>query len=401
MKPVTVSYAGLAYDPFPALGQGLWVNPLADTAAAGKLIKQLHSAHLELLVDLRDAAAFDQLRSALQLCADTTTDVWLLAVVDDQQPQAQLSTLAEQLRGSSAKLRGILLTPAAYLESYQPDGRWPEGLTPSQVAELAREYLPQVLIGGGFPTYFTELNRCPPSSDSFDYLTHATSPLVHAADDYSLVQSLEALPDVFRSGLKLASGKPYRITTSAIGAWRNPYGGQLTPNPRRERLTLSDQDPRQSSLLAAVWTLAHYQAAQVSAVNAIALWAVNEPFVVAQMGEYWPVFHVLKGLAEARYKQPVTFTTSASQVIALGWLQGAGGNVRLWLANLSATSQQVTLSDLQVKGCKVLDEDSYVQALSDPGFFSTLCGVEEDEGVSLGAWAVALIDCHLGHEPGL
>ncbi len=402
MNAVSVRYAGHADHPFPALGQGLWVNNrLDDTDGAVKLIEQLNSAHLELLVDLRDAAAFDQLRSALELCANAATDVWLLAVVDDQRPHAQLSTLAERIRGSSAAVRGILLTPAAYLESYQPDGRWPEGLTPTQVAVLAREYLPEMLIGGGFPTFFTELNRCRPASDSFDYLTHATSPLVHAADDYSLVQSLEALPDVFRSGLQLASGKPYRITTSAIGAWRNPYGGQLTPNPKRERLTLSNQDPRQTSLLAAAWTLAHYHAAHVSAVNAIALWAVNEPFAVAHTHQYWPVFHVLKGLARARGKQALSFHASVAQVIAFGWLQGAQGNVRLWLANLSAKPQEVTLDAMRVTGSRLLDEQTCQQALSDPDFFSALQPIDNEAALVLRPWAVALIDCHLAREPGL
>ncbi|MCI8212343.1 hypothetical protein AUC61_22680 [Pseudomonas sp. S25] len=402
MNLVSVRYTGPADSPFPALGQGLWVNNLLDDAdAAIKLIEQLHSAHLELLVDLRSAAAFDQLRSALQLCANAATDVWLLAVVDDQWPQAQLSKLAELMRDSSAAVRGILLTPAAYLESYQPGGCWPEGLTPTQVAVLAREYLPEMLIGGGFPTFFTELNRCRPASDSFDYLTHSTSPLVHAADDYSLMQSLEALPDVFRSGLQLASGKPYRITTSAIGAWRNPYGGQLTPNPKRERLTLSNQDPRQTSLLAAAWTLAHYQAAHLGAVNAIALWAVNEPFAVAHAHQYWPVFHVLKGLARARGKQALSFHTSVAQVIAFGWLEGAQGNVRLWLANLSAKPQKVTLDAMRVTGSRLLDEQTCQQALSDPDFFSALQPIDNEAALVLRPWTVALIDCHLGREPGL
>lgn len=401
MKPVTVSYAGPAAHPFPALGQGLWVNRLDDSAAAEHLIEHLHSAHLELLVDVRGPDAFEQLQRALQVCATTRTAVWLLVVVDDEQPQAQLSGLAELIRSSRATVNGVLLTPGAYLQSYQPDGHWPQGLTPTQVAVLAREFLPDVLIGGGFPTYFTELNRCRPAYDSFDYLTHATTPIVHAADDHSVVQSLEALPDVFRSGLQVASGKPYRITTSAIGAWHNPYGGQLTANPQRERLTLSDQDPRQTSLLAAAWTLAHFAAAHRSAVNAIALWAVNEPFAVARAGQYWPVFHVLKGLAMARHCQALSFKVSAPQVVSLGGLEPGTGNVRLWLANLSAELQEVELSEMHMNGCTILDDQTCMQALSDPDFCSAPQPVEPRGAVSLGPWAVALIDCHLGSGPGL
>lgn len=401
MKPITVSYAGPAAHPLPALGQGLWVDRLDDVAAAGELIGQLESGHLELLVDLRNASGFEHLRGALQLCADKAVEAWLLVIVDDEQPQTQLAELADQLRNSSATVRGVLLTPGAYLESYQPDGHWPTGLTPTQVGLLAREYLPDVLIGGGVATYFTELNRCRPACDSFDYLTHATSPLVHAADDYSLVQSLEALPDVFRSGLQLASGKPYRITTSAIGAWRNPYGGLLTANPHRERLTLSDRDPRQTSLLAAAWTLAHYAAAHRCGVNAIALWAVNEPFAVARAGQYWPVFHVLKGLAMAAGNSALTFKVSASQIVTLGWLEQTTGIVRLWLANMSATPQRVELSEMQVNGCRVLDEQTCLQALSNPDFFSEPQPFDDCAALLLKPWSVAVIDCHPGAGAGL
>lgn len=401
MTTVSVRCTGHAAHEFPALGQGLSVNLLDDAPAVAKLIDQLHSAHLDVRVDLRDVAGFDQLRQALQLCAHHAKDVWLLAMVDDETPQAEFLRLVDLLQGFSATVRGVLFTPVAYLQSYQPDGDWPQGLTPTQTARLAREVLPDVLIGGGVPTFFTELNRCRPASDSFDYLTHATSPLVHAADDDSLIQSLEALPDVFRSGRQLASGKPYRVTTSAIGAWCNPYGGQLTPNPRRERLTLSDQDPRQTSLLAAAWTLAHYQAAHASAVNAIALWAVNEPFAAARADQYWPVFHVLKGLAGARGRQALTFESSAAHVSAVGWLQQSPGNVRLWLANLSASPAQVKLEALHVIGCRVLDDQTYKLALADPDLFTALQPAEAGAEFMLGPWAVALIDCHVAHEAGL
>ncbi len=397
MNTVSIQYAGPALLGFPALGQGLWVDRLNDGAEALEIIDWLQSAHLELLVDLRNDGAFDRLEQALRVCASSETDIWLLVVVDDAQPHAQLRQLAG-LINERFVIRGVLVTPAAYLESYQPDGIWPCGMTPVEVAQLAREYVPQVMIGAGVPTFFTELNRCRPTPGSFDYLTHATSPIVHAADDASIVESLQALPDVFRSGRALADGKPYRLTTSAVGAWRNPYGGQLTPNPQRERLTLSDQDPRQRGLLAAVWTLAHYHAAQCSGVDAIALWAVNEPFSVASAQHYWPVFHVIKGLSLARGRSALVFETSSPDIVALGWSEDGGENVRLWLGNLSCELQTFEIIGAEVTGCTVLDQDSYVTALSDPQFMQP---VRESPVSTLKAWAVAVIDCRLTVEPAL
>ena len=51
-------------------------------------------------------------------------------------------------------------------------------------------------VGGGMLSYFTELNRKRPPVDGIDYVTHTTCPIVHAADDISVMETLEALPYV-------------------------------------------------------------------------------------------------------------------------------------------------------------------------------------------------------------
>jgi len=52
----------------------------------------------------------------------------------------------------------------------------------------------------------------------------------------------------------------------------------------------------------------------------------------------------------------------------------------------------------EVTGCTVLDQDSYVTALSDPQFMQP---VRESPVSTLKAWAVAVIDCRLTVEPAL
>ena len=68
MNTVSIQYAGPALLGFPALGQGLWVDRLNDGAEALEIIDWLQSAHLELLVDLRNDGAFDRLEQALRVC---------------------------------------------------------------------------------------------------------------------------------------------------------------------------------------------------------------------------------------------------------------------------------------------------------------------------------------------
>lgn len=398
MSAVGIVIDGRSSRALPMLGHGLWVDNLTEPDMTEALVRRLGGAYLDLLVDLRRPASAARLLEALKLCQRTGTQAWLLAIVRDDAPRDDLQRLAATLETAACRPQGILATPAAYLDSYQPDGKWPSGPTPDDVAALAAECLPGYLIGGGVPTYFTELNRCRPSPDRIAYLTHATSPIVHAADDLSVMETLESLGDIARSARTLANGKPYRLTTTAIGAWRNPYGGQLTPNPHGRRLTLTDQDPRRQSLFAAAWTLGHYAAVQRAGVDAIALWAVNEPFAAAGAGQYWPLFHVLRGLHAGRGKTALQVSVSTPDVAVLAWREGE--NVQLWVANLTAFEQRLELPGCRVRSLVCLDPHSCAQALHDPDFIHRPLP-PSSHLPALAPYAVLAINCRCDVETGL
>jgi hypothetical protein len=395
MKHTQVTLRGPALHPLPDLGHGLWVDHLDDGAQVAWAAGQLTPSHLELLADLRLPGSLERLHQGLAICAQCEAQAWLLLIIDDHAGDAQLQTLAASLARVPLQPAGVLLTPAAYLESYQPDGQWPSRLSPQQALALARKALPRVLIGAGVPTYFTELNRCRPDPGTFDYLTHATSPIVHAADDLSVMESLQALPDVFRSAQALADSRPYRLTTSAIGAWRNPYGGQLTPNLRGERLTLSDRDPRQYGLMAAAWTLGHYAAAHRAGVQATALWALNAPFALAEGGRYWPIFHAVHALAQGRGQRALALDSTLAEVAAVGWHHPGTQAGRVCVANLAAQPVALSFTGLVPHLAAVLDAEHFPQALHDPHALQP-----RDTPIAvLEPFAVAVIDCAFDVEP--
>ncbi|MBA1291139.1 hypothetical protein [Pseudomonas japonica] len=395
MNHAMIRITGFAPQPLPALGHGLWVDHLDDGAQASWLASQLAPQHLDLLADLRLPGSHQRLQQGLAICALCGAQAWLLVIIGDNEGEAQLHALAASLSHAAVQPSGVLVTPAAYLESYQPSGPWPSGLTPNQALLLARAALPGVPIGAGVPTYFTELNRCRPAPGTFDYLTHATSPTVHAADDVSVMETLQALPDIVRSAQTLAAGQPYRITTSAIGAWRNPYGGQLTPNPDRQRLTLSDRDPRQHGLLAAAWTVGHYAAMHRGGVQATALWALNPPFAIADEGRYWPVFHVLRALAGGHGQRALALDCSGPGAAAVGWLQQENNLARVCVANLTAQPLTLGFAGLVPHAAAVLGPLAFHQALEEPGF------MDHREAVPrvLEPFTCAVIDCSLDVEP--
>ncbi|MGN8197983.1 hypothetical protein ACS8Y6_04765 [Salinisphaera sp. RV14] len=336
----------------PDLGIGLWAAhaPTNDRLAAQ--LDALRPGHVDLLVDLRVDDEIDTLARVLSLFRERECALWLYLICDDHTPQVGLARLAGMLEAEATGVSGMLLTPAAYLKSYQPDGDWPTTTTPAALVAQARQHWPNPVIGGGFPTYFTELNRCRPDPSTIDFLTHATSPIVHAADDVSVMETLESLPFIFESARALAPGRPYRVTTSAIGAWTNPYGQMLTPNTNRERVTLSDNDPRQRALFAAAWSVG-YLAAATGRVDALTLSSIGRPFPIAAPGARYPIFDVLRGLNAGTGRPAIGPTEPVNGLAALGW-RTDDDHGEFWLANLTDAPCAVTLVGL--RRAAVLDE---------------------------------------------
>ena len=227
----------------------------------------------------------------LRLQADETgTEPWLDALVgaaldlevviaDGTDPTAHLIAVAAHLAARNLVPRHVLALPDAYLKSYQPSGPWPGGPTPSDAARAAGVAFPGAKIGVGVLTNFTELNRCRPEPGLGDYLTFSTTAIVHAADDRSVLETLETLPQLFESARALAPGLPLRLGRVSIGMRTNPYGAGVAPNPEGARKPMARDDPRQNTPFAAEYARAAYEIATRAGVAALALAAPSGPFV--------------------------------------------------------------------------------------------------------------------------
>lgn len=336
----------------PDLGVGLWAAHAPANEPLTAQLDALAPGHVDLLIDLRIDDEIETLARLLPLFSVRPCALWLYVICDDQAPEAGLARLAAVLEHEAKAVSGMLLTPAAYLKSHQPDGEWPRTPTPAELVSHARAHWPNLSVGGGFPTYFTELNRCRPDPSTIDFLTHATSPIVHAADDVSVMETLESLSFIFGSGRAIAPRRPYRVTTSAVGAWTNPYGNAITPNANRERVTLSDNDPRQRALFAGAWSLG-YLAEAIGRADALTLSSIGHPFPIAERPARYPVFDVLRGLHAGAGRNAMSTDAPADGVAALGWMTEAE-RAEFWLANLTDEPRAVTVTG--VRRAAVLDE---------------------------------------------
>lgn len=215
-------------------------------------------------------------------------------IVSDSLPE--LDTQLKALAATGIIANSIVVLPKAWLKSYQRSAAWPAGASPIQAAAVARDRFPESEIGSGVLTNFTELNRYREAARAGDFITHGTTAVVHDADDISVMQTLEALPQIFASAEALAEGKPYRLGLVSIGMRSNPYGADVAANPEGVRRPMAMTDPRQRGLFGAAWMVGAMAATEGAGVERLALAALGGPFGLFDGPRVLPAYHIHEAL---------------------------------------------------------------------------------------------------------
>jgi hypothetical protein len=363
----------------------------------------LHPAYLTATLDVEDPQASRELATIASLRSQTDAEIQLEIIVPGRgSPEAEVSLGVRLCAEASLVPSAVLVCPRPLLKSIQPTGQWPELPPLEQYLVAARAAFPQARIGGGMPTYFTELNRCRPAATEINFVTHATVPIVHAPDDRSVIETLETLPHIARSVRALWPNIPYRVGPSTLALRSNPYGATPFPNPKRHRVALAESDPRQSGLFAAAWTVGYASALAEFDLETLTLHFTHGPLgVLASAARdevwrtlhpnatVWPVFHVLRALARARGARRVTFDAMQKSVSVLAW-SGDNGQCIL-IANLGSEPAEIEFD--RPSRVNVLDVDSFGAAVSDTMWLDR--PTSPQTSVILGAYSTAFVVEHI------
>ncbi len=265
----------------PPVGVAVPAEEALATLAAIDAFRHLKPKFLVCNIDARDGRGLDMLPAYRRLAEEAAATITLEIVIpDDADAAAALRPIADLVAQARAPLEAVIVSSASDLKSWQPGAKRPHRPNVQEIAAAARAAFPGVKLGGGMLSTFTELNRKPPQPELVDYVSHTTCSIVHAADDRSVMETLETLPAIINSTQAMIGGKDYRIGPSAIGARDNPYGREALDNPDHQRVCLTDQDPRQRGLFNAAWTLGYFAACAYAGVRAVALGASTGPFGV-------------------------------------------------------------------------------------------------------------------------
>jgi hypothetical protein len=405
-REATVTLGSELAAKMPEIGLGLPAEEAAEGLAAIDRLRELAPCFLVCNVDARDGRGLAELgtyRKAAEALASRI--VMEVVLPDDMDAHAFLSPVAEAIARARLPLSAIVVSSAADLKSWQPGAKRPERPTVEEISKAARAAFPQVRLGGGMLSYFTELNRKRPRAELVDFVTHTTCSIVHAADDRSVMETLETLPSIIASTRAMIGGKPYRIGPSVIASRDNPYGKGTLDNPANGRICLTHKDPRQRGLFGAAWTLGYIAACAKGGLEAVAIGAATGPFgFIHRSAEHhqpyfdsidvpavYPAFHVMAGLTKGCGRQLVEASISPpGRIAALAWREA--DRFVLWVANLTPEPQALRIIGLNEARPRVtrIDAESFAHAVRDPRMLDSHARLHSGE-LELDAYAVARI----------
>jgi D-apionolactonase len=355
---------------FPQIGVAIYPGEIATVLAHPGVLKRLQPQLLLFHFDPTAGHGREHLAGFREIAqtAPASQGALELVVPAQRDVKDELREIAVMAAEANLKLSAVLVSPAVDRQSTLPGSAWPSCPPPGEIYQAAREAFPGVAIGGGMLTYFTELNRKRPPVELLDFVSHCTCPIVHAADDLSVMQTLEAMPSITRSARAImGKDKAYWIGPSTIGMRQNPYGSRVMDNPENRRITMTDHDPRQTSLFAAAWIIGYAASTAEAHLRTLTVGALVGPLGLASVSaggevDYHPALYAAQGLA--RMGSHPRYSCHSSQPHAIAGVAGTDGdgNRLAWVANLTGQNQAVILAgDMAVTEALVLDEENFVQ----------------------------------------
>lgn len=323
----------------PAIGVGLRPECQDTDLPAVDVLKMIGAGHLVAHFDplaghgSRDLLAYACLKRAAPL--PLTLE---LALPCRQKSADELKEIAEACHAAGLDIDDLFVCPSVDRQSTPPGSRWPSCPPLEEIYAGARAAFPGVRIGGGMMSYFTELNRKRVPDGRLDYISHTTNPVVHAADDVSIMQTFEALRDVVRSVRAIYPSRHYRIGPSTIAMRQNPYGAATKNNPDGIRIPMASVDPRHNGDFGATWALVYAATVANARLELLTLSTLTGPFGViagdnepTAAGELRPIGRVIAELGKLAGQSGWQLRCDRP-----GTLVGLGNGERLLIANLTA-----------------------------------------------------------------
>ncbi|HVZ13557.1 MAG TPA: hypothetical protein VG894_03765 [Bauldia sp.] len=342
---------------------------LPDETPAGegvlKKTRALRPSYIVGRIYLGTEVAAEKLSGLRRVANEIDAPLALEVVIPGVVPSEELRPLAALLADGAVHLESLLVVPARDLKS-RASNTVPKGeATLAAVLASARELFPSHRIGAGATVAFPELNRNRPPIGA-DFVTHATQGIVHAADDVSVMETLEALPDVIRTTRAIVGDVDYRLGPATIGLPPSASAVGTNAAARGRRVTLAEHDPRQRGLFAAAFAIGYAALAARHGIESVTLASPlgGSGLFDAETGSALPIAAAFAGLTGLSGNPLLEATVDGADHIAVISAETAGGLV-LWLANLSPHPTIVRLGGRRFSSLLMLDVEALTTSAPD------------------------------------
>jgi len=331
-------------------------TPRPTTTQETERLKALRPAHLRVDLKLSDANYAVRLERAVSDSNQLAAPLHIAAILNDN--------AAEQLKGLRAALDKLKANVSLWLVFHEN-----EEATSEQWLVAARDtlqsYAPNVLFSGGTLDWFTEVNRNRPAPNTPWFTCYSLTPQVHAFDNTTLIENLEAQAFTVESA-KRFSPKP--VVISPITLRMRDKSDEANP---------SDVDPRQKSLFGAGWTIGSIARLTMTGhVHSLTYYeTAGERGLMNSEGDVFPMYHVFADIAEFGARQIYSsYCTHPLQAEALT-LFDSKGRRRILVANLAGEAQEIKIKSGTTPGrVRFLDEMNVEQAMREPEAFRKVPG---------------------------
>ena len=401
--PQPLTFEVSSGDPRPISCIGLGTASHGDPLSTGELdrLKLLNLSHLRADIDLTESHYESALRQSTVEARALGVSLELALFLTD--------AASEELPAFAEVVERVKPPVESYLIFHKT-----EASTSAQWITLARRYLSDAKIGAGTNAYFTDLNRGRPPVDVLDLVCYSINPQVHAFDNFSLIETLEAQAITVDSTRQFADGLPIAVTPVTLLARFNPNATGPEPDPAPGELP-AQVDARQMSLFGAVWTLGSIKYLSESGASSVTYYETTGWRGVMETANgsplpkkfpsipssVFPLYHVLADVGEFAGGEILPSKSSDTLKIE-GLALHKDGKTRVLLANLTPDSQRVSVGNLAATvRVRHLDETNAQAAMTSPDAFRAEANelVQTANGtleLSLLPYAIAQIDTNYG-----
>lgn len=362
----------------PQIGLGAASHGQPLTVTEIERLKRLNLSRLRVDLRLSSPAWEAQLTQAVSEAKALELKLDVALTLSDE-AEAELTALCEAMRSVNPAVRAWLIFHKS------------EKVTSQRWIELAREHLQSydtnAQFGSGSNAYFTELNREHPPVDQLDFVCFSINPQVHAFDNDSLVETLEAQAATIESARKFIGDKPLHISPVTLKPRFNPDA--TGPEVTRPGMAPSQVDARQMSLFGAAWTIGALKALAESGVESVTFYETTgwRGVMEVESGSTFPelfssipgaVFPLYHALADAwEFAGGETLPVESSDPLRANALAiQRDDSLCLLLANYRLEPVELRIQNIHGRAAvRRLDETSVLAAMTDPQTFRS--GIDE------------------------